>query len=166
MSSFRPKEQVHKYRLLFESRYKSNGQTQSTSSEPLLLRLCLFRYYGVSFHLTKVGPRLIQTRSKLGHLIPDTFDQNTWWGTQIHGGEPMHGGEPTYMVAWPALVGGQVGRPGWEAREARPLGRPCAPPWRPPPKWPSHHVCGLPTMHGFPIMYLGSPPCTLIKGIR
>ena len=35
-------------------------------------------------------------RFHLRSMIPDTFDQNTWWGTQIHGGEP------TYMVAWPA----------------------------------------------------------------
>ena len=47
-----------------------------------------------------------------GYLIPNTFDQNTWWGSQIHGGEAIHGGQPTYMVAWPAsrpaLVGGQA----------------------------------------------------------
>ena len=43
---------------------------------------------------------------------PDTFDQNTWWGTQIHGGEPTCGGEPTHMVAWP----------GWGARGARGAG--------------------------------------------
>ena len=67
-------------------------------------------------------------------LIPNTLDQNTWWG-----------------------------------------GRPRAPPW--PPSnlaphqswsagWPGHHVCGLPTFYGFPTMYLASPPCILIKGIR
>ena len=31
---------------------------------------------------------------------------------------------------------------------------------------PGHHVCGLPTMYGFPTMYLGSPPCISINGIR
>ncbi len=35
-----------------------------------------------------------------------------------------------------------------------------------PAGWPGHHVCGLPTMYGFPTMYLASPPCILIKGIR
>ena len=49
------------------------------------------------------------------------------------------------MVAWPAsrpaLVGGQVRGPGGRAG-------------------------GLPTMYGFPTMYLASPPCILIKGIR
>ena len=44
------------------------------------------------------------------------------------------------------------------ARGTRPPG--------PPPKSPSHHVCGLPTIHGLSTMYLGSPPCILIKGIR
>ena len=41
--------------------------------------------------------------------------------------------------------------------------------------WPGHHVCGLPTMYGFPTMYLGSPPCiwvphhvfrSMVSGIR
>ena len=58
---------------------------------------------------------------------PDTFDQNTWWGTQIHGGEPTCGGEPTHVVAWPALVGGQVGGPGGRA----PWAGPGPPPWIP-----------------------------------
>ena len=49
------------------------------------------------------------------------------------------------------------------------------PPWPPsnlaphqswPAGWPGHRVCGLPTMYGFPTMYLASPPCILIKGIR
>ena len=82
---------------------------------------------------------------------PDTFDQNTWWGTQIHGGEPMHGGEPTYMVAWPALVGGQVGGPGGRAgpaQGARPPG--------PHPTWPPTKA-GL--LAGQATMYVGCPPC-------
>ena len=36
----------------------------------------------------------------------------------------MHGGEPTYMVAWPALVGGQVGGPGGRAGPAQGFGFP------------------------------------------
>ena len=51
---------------------------------------------------------------------PDTFDQNTWWATKIHGGKATYGGEPTYMVAWPALVGGQVGGPAGRAPWAGP----------------------------------------------
>ena len=40
----------------------------------------------------------------------DRWGTHTWWGAHIHGGEP------TYMVAWPALVGGQVGVPGGRAQ--------------------------------------------------
>ena len=50
---------------------------------------------------------------------------------------------------------------------ARPgLGAHLAPHQSWPAGWPGHHVCGLPTMYGFPTMYLASPPCILIKGIR
>ena len=75
-------------------------------------------------------------------MVPDTLDQNTWWGSQIHGGEAIHGGQPTYMVAWPAgrpaLVGGQVGwGPGGRAGPA--------------PK------AGL--LAGQATMYVGCPPC-------
>ena len=61
------------------------------------------------------------------------------------------------MVAWPAsqpALGGSGGR----------LSGPLAPPKL--ARWPSHHACGLPTMYGFPTMYLGSPPCISINGIR
>ena len=47
------------------------------------------------------------------------------WGTHTWWGAHIHGGEPTYMVG---------------ARGA------------PLPRGP-HHVCGLPTMYGFPTMY-------------
>ena len=95
---------------------------------------------------------------RLIHLIPDTFDQNTWWETQIHGGEPMHGGEPTYMVAWPLWWGARLGGQG--GARGRPRGRaplapiqPGPPPklacWlaRPPCMWAPHHVFGFPTMY-------------------
>ena len=94
---------------------------------------------------------------------------NTWWGSHTWWAAHIHGG----LASQQASFGGG---PGWMgARGARPLGRPRAPPWPPsnlapqqswPAGWPGHHICGLPTMHGFPTMYLASPPCILSKGIR
>ena len=78
----------------------------------------------------------------------------------------MHCGKPTFMVAW------LLCRPGWGPRGG--VGPACngratlAPQPRPQPQWPSHHVCGLRIMHGFPTMCLSSPPCLLsmVSGIR
>ena len=73
-------------------------------------------------------------RFHLRSRIPDTFDQNTWWGTQIHGGVP------TYMVAWPAsrpdgaskyVMAWPASRPGF--------GKHWRGPW-PTCVWVSHHV--------------------------
>jgi len=75
-------------------------------------------------------------------LIADTFNQNKWWGTQIHGGEATNGGELTYMVAWPALVGGQGGAPPGPAPRA---------PLAPQP--------GQATMCVGSPPYVASPPC-------
>ena len=80
-------------------------------------------------------------------LIPNTLDQNTWWGSHTWWAAHIHGG----LASQQASFGGG---PGWMgARGARGAG-------------PGHHVCGLPTMYGFPTMYLASPPGILIKGIR
>ena len=71
------------------------------------------------------------------------------------------------MVGKPHMVGsphtwwlGQAGGPG--GAPGRPRGRA---PLASHQSWPSHHVCELPTICGFPTMYLGSPPFILIKGI-
>ena len=83
------------------------------------------------------------------HMIPDTFDSNTWWSTQMHGGEPN-----PYMVGsphtwWPGQPAGQL----WWG--ARPLAGPARPPG-PHPTWPPTKD-GL--MPGQATMYVGSPPC-------
>ena len=71
----------------------------------------------------------------------------------------IHGGEAKYMVGKPDMVGSpHTWWPGQPARLASHQSWPAG--------WPGHHVCGLPTMYGFPTMYLASPPCILIKGIR
>ena len=64
--------------------------------------------------------------------------------TVIHLIGPGPGPCASFSKAWPA---------GWPGHHIF-----ACPIW--PAGWPGHHVCGLPTM------YLGSPPCILIKGIR
>ena len=45
--------------------------------------------------------------SMVGEL--DTWILDTWWRTHTWWGAHIHGRQPTYMVAWLALLGGQVG---------------------------------------------------------
>ena len=75
----------------------------------------------------------------------DTWIPDTWWGTHTWWGAYIHGGELTYMVAWQLWWGLRLG-----FQTARPL----APNLATHQSWPSHHLCGLPTMYvglyGFP----------------
>ena len=79
-------------------------------------------------------------RYLIPYLIPHTIDQSTWWGSQIHGGEPIHGGQPTYMRA--------PGAPTWPPTKAgRLAGQATMYVGCPPCMWASQHVFGFPTMH-------------------
>ena len=85
--------------------------------------------------------------TNIRYLIPDTLDSDTWWGNQMHGGEPN-----------PYMVGSQQA-PGPAPRA--PLARiqpgplPKQACWlaRPPCMWAGLHVWLPHYVFGFPTMY-------------
>ena len=102
------------------------------------------------------------------YLIPDIWISgyldiwylDTWIPLiKIHGGEAKYMVGKPYMVGsphtwWPGQPAGQLwwgarldgGQGGWSPSNLAPHQS-----W--PAGWQGHHVCGLPTMYGFPTMY-------------
>ena len=61
----------------------------------------------LSINLNRLIDSMDTTESMVGDL--DTWIPDTWLGTHRGWKAHIHGGEPADIVAWPALVGGQVG---------------------------------------------------------